>query len=182
MDEIVALLVETPLKTAVSEVPGATPPVQLAPVDQVAEVVPSQVKAELDENAQLILLPPSVTVLSAYSLITVPVLLESVMVALSIAGVLAELTFQRVPGEDETTKTLSVESVPLMVSVPETVVVDEAAKVQVLLVALSPSSFLVRLLKVVLPVMDWSVPSKVTVPDCAVKVPELDQFPASVMA
>ena len=38
-----ALLVDTPLKTAVLPVPGAVPPSQLALVDQAVEIVPIHV-------------------------------------------------------------------------------------------------------------------------------------------
>ena len=147
VDEIVALLLETaPVKVAVSDEPGATPPNQLEAVDQVVLVAPTQVKAELEEKAQLRLLPPSVTVLSEYSLMRVPeVLLESVTVALSIAGVPEALMFHRVPGVEETKRILSLESSPSTVQPLVTVVVVEAGNVQVELVESLVVSVFVRL-------------------------------------
>lgn len=70
-----------PSKTATSLLPGAVPPNQLPLVAKAVLDAPVQVKAEFVENPQFRLFPPSATVASEYSLISVPeVLLESVTV------------------------------------------------------------------------------------------------------
>ncbi len=85
--------------------------------------------------------------------------------------------FQRDPGLEE--RRLSrFPAAPFRVTVPSIPVVEPDSKVRVSAAATD----LVRLKKVVEPLIVWPVPSRVTVPFRAVKMSRLVKSPATVMA